>query len=549
MPLTLEIRLSLFTADGALGTAASTGTLPRLSVVSGAEPAVIPESDGSDMGGGRVPSAEVVTPVIDGEPAGDPEGDDLRALRDDPEGGATAGGRMLGDPLLGDPVRWASEGLAQRIGAQRSTKGVPLACGALEFASLRIAATLSKGLLMGAFLSQCICQFTRFFGLIDKRAPRPPLVTADSAGMQAVVERPQKTARSDRVPEAIAVASSAVLFPAYVAAASPFPKSAESTDNLVVTCQRAVLEGYCTLVSRGVFPCGIDIGQVAMESGNPLCHPVQDPTGALAAALLIVRRNQSNLRASNPSSLTSRGRLGMATRRILGAIFTVTHKMTAHAACVTYRTFADHCVRVMQSPLDVPKYEYDWTREMSAMMLAEKAVLGEPLLSLTTENVLGELERVIDYLQKSIQLADADASIMRGMAFFFYGSLLFQEDVAGVDAFVGRVGTRSLAAACALVSLACFAAASLRETGSCKPASSYAGAIAKSGGGRVRRAAAVLLEAALSPEAEALRMGPYEEYPLDMGTPHPVQMLLHPSNIARARAKAGESGWISESEN
>lgn len=532
MPLTLEIRPARGRREGSAGTAANTGTFPAFRGASTTESTAIPVSDGSDIAGGSVPSAGGAPPVIDGEP----EGDDLRALRTGALEETEAAGSMLGDTLLGGPARCASEGLGQRMTSPSLTWGAPLAEGALKLRSLRIAATLSTGLSMGAFLSQCICQLGGFLGVIDRSIQEAPLATADAAAaMNAGPGPPQELHGVGAPPLAQPEPD-----------ASAFPPGGGETSDLVIACQTALLAGYCTLVQRGILPCGLDMRQVAMDTGEPLCHPVQDPTGALTAALLIVRRNRSNLRAGNPVSLTAGGLLGVGTRRVLGAILCVTHKMTAHAANVSYRTYAQHCVDVMQSPLDVPTHEYDWIREMDAMVLAERAVLAEPLFKLTTENPIGELEHIIDRLQRSSNLDSEDALLIRGMAFFFYGSLLFQDNVAAVDAFVARAGMRTVAAGCAIGSFACFAAACLKDAGSCKPSVVHATAVANDGGKPARHAAAAVLAAAVSPAASALRWGPYEEYSFEQGTTHPVQLLLHPRNLARARAMALYNGWAAE---
>lgn len=510
------------------------------------------------MAGGMASPADIVTPVIDGEPDGEPAGDPLRALR---IGAASvSAGSMLGEPPLSGPARCASDGLEQRILPPRSWALTHKSTSAV---TLRIAATLSTGLLMGAFLSHCMCQLGELLGIIDWPLPSDPLARADAAASAAptvvaavmadTLEPPAKAARSGtellQPPVAVPVAGPIVPFPTHLPATSPFPRGDDAVCDLVLSCQRAVLEGYVTLVHRGVLPCGLDVKHTALEAGVPLCHAIQDPTGALTAALLIVRRNRKDLKAGNPHS-TSSGRLGRTTRRVLCAIFCVTHKMTAHPACCSYRTYAQHCVEVMQSPFDVPTHEVDWMREMSAMMQAEKAVLAEPLLSLTSQNPLGELERILSHLQHDKGLDEDDVFLVRGMAFYFFGSLLFQRDISGVDGFVDSIGMRSVAAGCVIGSFACFAVACPRESATCRAAAKRAASVAKNGGAAVRRAAAVVMDAALAPEADVLRHGPYGRYPNHYdGGGHPVQLLLHPSNLVRARAKAVESGWVTEAKN
>lgn len=553
MPLTLAINPSRGRRDGSVGTAARMGTFPALRGASPTPSTDMLASEGSDSAGGMASPVEAVIAVIEGDPDGDSDGEPLRALR---AGNGDAPGSMLGDPPLGGPARCTSEGLEQRILLLATDGGWPLARKVAAASTLHLAATLQPGLLMGAFLSQCICQIGNVLGMLKcpmSTGPLPtdPLARADAAAscievkMDDVVEPPAKAARQGVEP----VVALIVPFTEHLPATSPFPKGDDDGSDLLLACQRAVLDGYVTLVHRGVLPCGLDVRNTAMEAGAPLCHAIQDPTGALTAALLIVRRNRDNLTAGNPRSMSG-GRLGVVTRRVLGAILCVTHKMTAHPACCSYRTYAQHCVEVMQSPFDVPKHEIGWAREMSAMMYAERAVLSEPLLALTTENPIGEMEHILDHLQRVKGLDEEDAYIIRGMAFYFLGSLLFQRDIAGVDAFMEHLGMRAVAAGCVVGSFACFAVACLKEGASGRKAAAHATSIVKSGGIGVRRATGAVLAAASAPESDLLRHGPFDRYPKHHdGVAHPVQLLLHPSNLVRAKAKAMESGWTTDVKN
>lgn len=471
-------------------------------------------------------------PVMEGEPAGEA----LRALRTGCTTELAVSGGILCDPHRGTAACPASEGLEQRIRRECDVGGGRFAGNCLAFSSIKIAATLSTRFSMGAFLSHCICRAGQLFGIAELELSTGPLACTDAVVADVMVESETAERQPDQQGPPLKAARECT------EAVDP-----RLTETLLAS-QTAVLNGYCTLVHRGLLPCGLNVDPTAFYDGNPLCHAIQDPTGALTAALFIVRRNCANLRASNPQNAL--GNLGVATRRVLGAILCVTHKMTAHAACVSYRAYAQHCVEVMQSPLDVPSHEVDWKREIQAMKHAEKAVLSEPLLSLTTENPMGEVEHLLDHFQRKRGLSFDDVALCRGMAFFFVGSLLFQRDVAMVNSLLERSGAHTIAAGCLIGAFSCFASARLREPGTDSPYTAHAAALAK-GGAHVRSAAAAVLAAAASPEANALRRGPYATvYTRERDTvAHPIQLMLQPSNLARAIVRACESGWSSERKN
>lgn len=555
MPLALESVLLRGGRGGSAGTVTSTGVFPLM------DRALVPGSahmhavEGND--GGTEPLTGAVAPVVEGDPDGELERGPLRVLRVGTCDAPAPLGAMLGDPPLCGSARCISDGLEQRM---LSTPGRPPVRENTPRAAVLLAAARKTGLFMGASLSQCICQLSRLIGAVRWALPTRPLASTDAethAAQTAAIVIMER----DLLPSVDVAAASTRQSPgASAGLLVPFPRrlptalpsvhtGGGNACDLVVACQRAVLDGYVVLVHRGVLPCGLNVGGTALRAGHPLCHAIQDPTGALTAALLIVRRNRSSLCTSNPCGLPS-GRIGRATRRALCAILCVTHKMTALSGCCSYRVYAEHCVEVMQSRFDVPTDEIGWMREMSAMMQAEKAVLEEPLLALTSENPLGELECILFHLQDSKNLAHQDASIIRGMAFYFVGSLLFQRDVCGVDRFIDGVGMRTVATGCVICSLACFAVAGLKESGPSRLAAAHAASVAKSGGKGVRRAGAVVMAAAVAAESDVLRHGPYGRYPnhYDSGG-HPVQLLLHPSNLMRARARAEEAGWLEAANN
>ncbi len=528
MPLTLEIKLSREGCVGTAGTGASIGTLPSFRGASLTPPST------SDIGGGAAVAAPVaVMPVITGDSAGESECKALHAFR---------GGR--GDApesaMLGDSARgfWGGFGGGPRDGLElRIPPRWPLTNQRVRSNDLRLAATLSTGPRMGAFLSQCISCVGELLGTLHCMSSiELPLAAADAATGEAPVEPPVKVAR----PAAETNDSRIEIL--------RMQRNADA-DDLVIACQRLVLSSYCSLVRCHVLPCGIATGASAQEKGALLCDPIQDPTGALIAALLIVRRNRLTLMMHNARSVTLCSQLGVYTRRVLAAILCVTHKMSAHVAReVSFRKYVQHVVQTVQDPLDTPHGEFGWRTEMNNVIVAEMAVLSEPLLALTTTNPIAHLERLLEELQGLKTLSEADGALCRGTAFYFLGSLLFQEGVLDVDKLIERLGMPVMAGGCAVAAFACLASACLVESRTSRAYGRHAAQIA-SRGSDTRHAASLLFTAARSANSSVMREGPYGVRKTEDLRPHPIQVLLDPANLARAHSRARERGWVTEAAN
>jgi hypothetical protein len=287
------------------------------------------------------------------------------------------------------------------------------------------------------------------------------------------------------------------------------------------TCQLVLIEAYCTFVKKGTFWMGYE----ATPAGMPPLHPIQDPSGALFVALLIVQRHQPS--ADVFAGPYAKGRLGKCVRRELCAILLVCQKMCMQgpeSSC-----YMRHMMRQFLYQHEWPQREVDWQKECSNLERLEMQIVRLPLLSMMTTTAMCQVENEIERLLVLKKLSLSTCAVLRGGAFFFLGSCMLDLD-SHFDVVAESVGTNGIGEGCVSLMLTLLHTSGMApggrglQTGEVLYRAPY--------GAQADVAAQAMLRAALGPHARRLRVGPYE--PPRRGQQSPsVQRLVSPDNLRR----------------
>lgn len=319
--------------------------------------------------------------------------------------------------------------------------------------------------------------------------------------------------------------------PCFVEALHDDQRTGPAVDALM-KCQRTLIQHYVTLGARGIFTMS--------SSASPLLahcevygHPIQDPTGALTAAMLILRRNRpgEDCWMAPPYEMNLR----LEARRALAAMLTVCQKMSVAKTGLTYHQYVHYIMTLFLLPQELPKWRNDWVAEYEFFDRAELAVLmQEPLLAIFTNNPLSETEVVIGELVVSNSITKELASVLRGGCFFLLGSCMLNADEDVLERLNEQASLRTIGQGVVSLLLTLYHSAN-SEAGReplyrppCSPV--------------VDRVAQIMLDNATSGYANQLRIGPYRAKVQPSEPPHIVQQMMSPANLALAKKVLNESG-------
>lgn len=297
--------------------------------------------------------------------------------------------------------------------------------------------------------------------------------------------------------------------------------------------QRFLIEKYCDLVMRGVFKCGLGCRPTPLlATAEPIVHPLQDPTGALMTALLLLRRIRPGAKCFDTDSNV--GVLKLQTRRGLAAIACVCHKLSSHSRCIGLAAYVQCISEHFLYPNEWPTHEADWEKSYKAHVQAEHAVLAEPLHLLHTGNPLAETENELAVLLKNRKISQRVAAVFRGACFFFFGASMFCQESDVLETLGAVMSSADIGRGC--ISLMLTLWHTLGELRGDEHPEDEKHVLANLYGWRANQAARILLSQAVAPHADVLRtQGPYRATVHQREVAHPVQRMLAPANLERAR--------------
>lgn len=286
-------------------------------------------------------------------------------------------------------------------------------------------------------------------------------------------------------------------------------------------CQLLLIEAYCAFVRKGIFYVHYADDHCPGQSPP---HPIQDPTGALFTALMVVRAQRpSDSLFADPAV---KSRLGERVRRELAALLVVCQKMSMQGPWLPQ--YVRQVTQYFLHPNEWPRWENDWEKERVAFQCLEMQVLREPLLSLaTTATPMGQVEREIERLLNLEKLSPETCAVLRGSAFFLLCSCLL-DDTTRFDSMLASAGVEGAGKGCVSLMLTLLHTSGMAPGG--RELQAREVLHRASYGKQADVAAQVILCAARGPCAKYLRVGPYG---LRSKPPHPVQQLVSPDNLTR----------------
>ena len=356
-------------------------------------------------------------------------------------------------------------------------------------------------------------------------------VAMETVATETVATETTETTETADVETSVQKSSCNPSSPCFVEALHDHQRTGPAVDALM-KCQRTLIQHYVTLGARGIFTMSISNTPVVVHC-EVHGHPIQDPTGALMAAMLILRRNRpgEDCWMEPPYEMNLR----IEARRALAAMLTVCQKMTVAQTGLTYHQYVHYITSLFLLPQELPKWRNDWVAEYKFFDSAELAVLTqEPLLAIFTNNPLSEAEVVIGELVVTEQITKHQASVLRGGCFFLLGSCMLNADEDVLERLNEKASLRTIGQGVVSLLLTLYHSAE-SEAGReplyrppCSPV--------------VDRVAQIMLDNATSGYANQLRIGPYRAKVQPSESPHIVQQMMSPANLALARNVFQESG-------
>ena len=267
----------------------------------------------------------------------------------------------------------------------------------------------------------------------------------------------------------------------------------------LISATRFAIMLYADLVHHQALCLGPSLADWTAKQRASYGQPIQDPLGALFAALLAVRWLRPGADDAVPGDERAAPALTFRCRRRVGALVTIMHKYLVNAPpgagsgamlCLTERLLtAEELDRWGPHLRTVAARQIELEAELVATV---------PVYALHAENPLTEAERELMRLRDA-HVLDADAVVrLRAAAFFVLGACLLDPVADVLERMNCWVSCHTIGRALVTALLTCAHAAA-------RPGARYRFRYPEA----VDRCAIVMLGAARAPHAAQLRVGPY----------------------------------------
>lgn len=331
----------------------------------------------------------------------------------------------------------------------------------------------------------------------------------------------------DIAPKSPAVAR--VESPCFVEATS-VDFSAGSRDALI-EAQRVLIEKYCILMLQGVFRTSA-VDPPSLVCNEPNSHPIQDPSGALFLALLVVRRNRPKLESFMDPPHEKR--LRRYYRFDMAALISVCQKLCTSTMVLKLEQFLQYLYTQFLYENELPNFRRDSQIICAEFYATELLFLREPLHALFVDNPQTLAETLIGDLHKRGKISMLTCKVMRGSTFFLLGSCLLNRKEDVLEVLSARYGNMVIAKACVTLLLILMATRGLPLDGAEledleREALPLLDHITDS-------VACVILRNCIGKYANQLRIGPYRSQMFAGEKPHLVQRLVKPDNLQKGLA-------------
>lgn len=299
---------------------------------------------------------------------------------------------------------------------------------------------------------------------------------------------------------------------------------AERPRDALIEAQSVLIDRYCMLTLQGVFRTSVsDLPPLLCTEPNS--HPIQDPTGALFLALLVVRKNRP--RGDCWMSRPCENRLQIQYRLYLAALITVCQKLCNSHFPLNLETFLQYLYKQflyhgeMRSFASKKRQLCDEFCEMEIGFLT-----SEPLHTLLADNPQTIAEFIIGDLYAKGGLSLSNAKVFRGSTFFLLGACAMNREDDVLEILSRRYGDRAIGQACVLVLIVLLTVRGIPLAES--SVEKHEQFTLPNPDEKLDLIAVTILQNCLGKCADQLRVGPYRVEVLLSEPPHLVQLLLRP---------------------
>lgn len=306
----------------------------------------------------------------------------------------------------------------------------------------------------------------------------------------------------------------------------------ERPRDALIEAQRVLIEKYCILTLQGVFRTSIS-DQPALLCSEPNSHPIQDPTGALFLALLVVRKNRP--RGDCWMTAPRENRIRMHYRLDLAALITVCQKMCNSQFVLKLETFLQYLYSQFLYAWEMPNFAAEKDRVCEEFCKTEMLFLNEPLYTYLADNPQTLAELIIGDLYAKGKLSLCNAKVFRGSTFFLLGSCAMNRKEDVLEILSRRYGDRAIAQACVLVLVVLLTVRGIPLGG--PKMEEHERLALPEPEETLDFIAIVILRNCLGKYANQLRIGPYRGEVFLSEPPHSVQLLLRPGVLKEGMAK------------
>jgi hypothetical protein len=310
----------------------------------------------------------------------------------------------------------------------------------------------------------------------------------------------------------------------------------ERSRDALIEAQRVLIEKYCILTLHGVFRTSVS-DQPPLLCVEPNSHPIQDPTGALFLALLVVRKNRP--RGDCWMSRPWEDRLQIQYRLDLAALITVCNKLCNSHFALDLATFLQYLFKQFLYHGEMRSFAAKRRRLCDEFCEKEMDFLtSEPLHTLLADNPQTTAELIIGDLYDKGELSLSNAKVFRGSTFFLLGACAMNHKDDVLETLSRRYGDRAIGQACVLVLIVLLTVRGIPLAES--NVEKHERFTLPDPDEKLDLIAVTILQNCLGKYANQLRVGPYRVEVLLSEPPHLVQLLLRPDVLKEGLVKLEE---------
>ena len=204
----------------------------------------------------------------------------------------------------------------------------------------------------------------------------------------------------------------------------PLPKSTADKD-VETECYRTLITAFCGFAVQGTFYSGIEDkqGKQVFVDDKPDFghHPLQDPSGALFTACLLLRLHCPDSRA-----IGQNGKLTTCAKQCLAAILSVACKF--YSAQGNYTDLIVQISKQFFEKNEMPQNFEGWLKLQKQHNFLERELLTEDIFRIYTQNTQAICEHNLWLFHQDGKLTFEETCLLRGCTFFFVCALLMAKN-------------------------------------------------------------------------------------------------------------------------